>query len=305
MHRGGQTAWQIGMNGNNFTIANGGGAATSDLFPTKPFTIESSTGNIGIGTTTPNVQVSVRKDVGSALGPIIELENRGGGAGAGGALRSSRHDAAQPIMASVDFIDDGSWSNHITFNTRYPGNSTNSTAERVRIRSNGNVGIGVSSPDTKLDVFGNIRAQSGSMYISTAYSGGSAYVCYYTDGAGSFYLVTCASSIRYKENVRDLELQDEQERLFSLRPVSYNHKKTGEFDIGLIAEEVAETMPELSIYNDTGKPESVKYDRLGVLLLKVVKEQQDRISQLEEENNRLHDQQSIINERLDALEANQ
>ena len=102
-----------------------------------------------------------------------------------------------------------------------------------------------------------------------------------------------------------------KEKVFALRPVIYNLKPAlgGNQEIGLIAEEVAEVMPELVILgperqwvgntgvpqtdangveiNDPSKmvPYSVYYDRLPVYLLSIIKEQEERINALEKRLN--------------------
>ena len=53
MHRGGHTAWQLGMLAGTFVIANGGGPATGNLFPAQHFAITTD-GFVGIGTTAPD-----------------------------------------------------------------------------------------------------------------------------------------------------------------------------------------------------------------------------------------------------------
>ncbi len=69
-------------------------------------------------------------------------------------------------------------------------------------------------------------------------------------------LGTTTSSVRYKENVRDLG--PESDGLMSLRPVAFQYKKDHEpgglAQYGLIAEEVAEIYPELVVYDDEGRP---------------------------------------------------
>jgi len=50
---------------------------------------------------------------------------------------------------------------------------------------------------------------------------------------------------------------------------------------GLIAEEVAEVMPDLVAYNEAGEPETVKYHVLPALLLNEVQRQQRTIQELE------------------------
>ncbi|WJN62648.1 minor tail protein [Streptomyces phage phiScoe10] len=92
------------------------------------------------------------------------------------------------------------------------------------------------------------------------------------------------SSIKFKENVRDYEIKPED--VLALRPVIYDRKpKEGQTEArkneyGLIAEEVAETLPEIVNYLD-GEVDGLRYDLLGVALLAVVKDQQARIEKLE------------------------
>ena len=80
-------------------------------------------------------------------------------------------------------------------------------------------------------------------------------------------LGTVSSSIRYKENVENMA--DESSALYNLRPVSFNYKsdKSQTKQYGLIAEEVEEHAPELVVYDDEGKVETVKYRLLVPMLL--------------------------------------
>jgi hypothetical protein len=85
------------------------------------------------------------------------------------------------------------------------------------------------------------------------------------DGAGQLG-VTPPSSRRYKNNITDMA--DASSPIMQLRPVIFTYKsdKTHSLQYGLIAEEVAEIMPQLVIYQN-GQPETVKYHELPVLLL--------------------------------------
>jgi hypothetical protein len=115
---------------------------------------------------------------------------------------------------------------------------------------------------------------------------GSTWYAVWVDGNHNFCRNT--SSIRFKENVRSYEINPKD--ILALRPVIYDRKATendeGELvegrkdEYGLIAEEVAETLPEIVSYMD-GEIDSVRYDLLGVALLAVVKDQQARIEKLE------------------------
>jgi Chaperone of endosialidase len=128
---------------------------------------------------------------------------------------------------------------------------------------------GVTTP--RLTVGGPINV--GTIAFSPV-SGGSLSLC-----VTSLFsqIATCSSSLRYKQNVQSfspgLALIDR------LRPVSFNWKADNRLDLGLVAEEVAEVEPLLATYNAKGDVEGVKYDRVGVVLINAIKEQQAQIQQ--------------------------
>ena len=76
--------------------------------------------------------------------------------------------------------------------------------------------------------------------------------------------------------------------MLNLEPVRFRYKGSGQEDVGLIAEQVDQHMPDLVIRDTQGRPEAVKYDRLAVYLLETVK-------QLKAENEHLR-------ERIEAIE---
>lgn len=88
-----------------------------------------------------------------------------------------------------------------------------------------------------------------------------------TDGR----LGTAPSALKYKENIKSLvmDLPEKLDALTELNPVQFSFRtdvdKTTEY--GLIAEEVAELIPELVVYNKEGEIETVKYHLLIPLLL--------------------------------------
>jgi hypothetical protein len=87
----------------------------------------------------------------------------------------------------------------------------------------------------------------------------------------------------------DIEtLNDASEKVSALRGVSFtwsHGKKTGKKDIGLIAQEVEEVVPEIvgeSELLDGTMAKHVDYPKVVALLIEAHKEQQEVISQLEE-----------------------
>lgn len=96
------------------------------------------------------------------------------------------------------------------------------------------------------------------------------------DGEG--FLTLLPSSLRYKENIKD---DIDSSKIYNLNPVSFDYKKSTERrHIGLIAEDVAEHVPEIVLSRE-GQIEGVKYDELTVLLLNEIKKLNARIEDLE------------------------
>jgi hypothetical protein len=142
----------------------------------------------------------------------------------------------------------------------------------------GNVGLGVWAPSEKLDTSGTARLRG------IEFGDGNHVV---VDASGKLWRERPpgSSSQRYKHNVADLPAAGDA--VLGLRPVSFAWNSTGQPDIGLIAEEVAEVLPDLVICSADGQPDAVKYDKLALYLLDVVKSQREQISAQENELTRL------------------
>ena len=115
--------------------------------------------------------------------------------------------------------------------------------------------------------------------IQTGLSGAVAVLI---DGRGQ--LGTIQSSRAVKQDI--LPMGDVSDRLLALRPVTFRYQKADSdgskpIQFGLIAEEVAESFPELVVYDANGKPESVSYHLLATLLLNEFQEQAARMTVLE------------------------
>lgn len=103
------------------------------------------------------------------------------------------------------------------------------------------------------------------------------------DSAGQ--LGTVSSSARYKENIQNLT----SSRVLELQPVSFQYKQNGHHSIGLIAEQVADIMPELAVKDAQGWPETVKYHELPVLLLVEIKKLRAELDALKKQNEHKYD----------------
>ena len=90
------------------------------------------------------------------------------------------------------------------------------------------------------------------------------------------------SSRRWKTNIHPVE--NALNKVERLRGVSYDLKDSGKHEIGVIAEEVGQVVPEVVSYEQNGKDATgVDYSRLTALLIEAVKQQQREIRDLKSE----------------------
>jgi len=212
-------------------------------------------------------------------------------------------------IGSSGFLVDGTSTTSNILGRLRIGSSSSSTYD-LQVDGHGYFTSGLRIGTTSAPLTGGILA-NGIIESNTRFQQGSS-----TSGTGTTMVRTSTGELRpvsstkfVKDNIRDLIFS--KEKLFALRPVIYNLKPAlgGNQEIGLIAEEVAEVMPELVILgperqwvgntgvpqtdangveiNDPSKmvPYSVYYDRLPVYLLSIIKEQEERINALEKRLN--------------------
>jgi trimeric autotransporter adhesin len=145
---------------------------------------------------------------------------------------------------------------------------------------------------------------SGNVYLGATMTGvaGESNACYIrsifsqTSASGIPVLInssnklgTTTSSKRFKEDIKPMDKASEA--LFELKPVSFRYKKeldpAGIPQFGLVAEDVQKVDAALVVLDKEGKPYTVRYDQVNVMLLneflkehKKVEEQQASIAQL-------------------------
>jgi hypothetical protein len=134
--------------------------------------------------------------------------------------------------------------------------------ERMRIDTNGNLGLGTTTPADKLSIVGNVTATG-------------------TISATSFPVT---SDRRLKKNI--VQVQNALEKVLKLRGVEFDWIKTGVHEIGVIAQEVEKIVPDLVMTNSKGF-KSVKYANMVSLLIESTKETDEKITALESENKML------------------
>lgn len=101
--------------------------------------------------------------------------------------------------------------------------------------------------------------------------------------ANGLRLLQMSSSRALKTNIKPLD--NSIDLVKSLQPVYYNPIDTPDSDpqVGMIAEEVADVSPALTIYDEDNKPTSVCYDRMGVVAIAALQKALVRIEALEAE----------------------
>jgi hypothetical protein len=134
--------------------------------------------------------------------------------------------------------------------------------ERLRIDNVGNVGIGTSAPTVRLQVAGDIIANS----------------------------IAGSSDARFKTNITPIE--NPLQKVLQLRGVNFDWNKKSFPDrsfsdsraIGFIAQEVEKVIPEVVQTEKTAEGfKSVQYDKVVALLVEAIKEQQKQINSLKAE----------------------
>jgi hypothetical protein len=163
------------------------------------------------------------------------------------------------------------------------GNGLNSVSksDAFVVLKNGNVGIGTSSPSYKLTVSGTTWCTSG------AWTG---------------------SDLRWKKNI--IEINNVLSNLLTLKPVTYQWKIdefpemnfTNDVQIGLIAQDVEKIFPNLVMTDNNGY-KAVSYEKLSVVLLEAIKEQQQEIESYKSENDNLKSRLQSLQEKVDRIEA--
>lgn len=232
-----------------------GDDTSTDMF------IQSSTGNVGIGTTSPAAKLEVNE------GTILSSGSTGGRLGA-------NNPNNQSASVNLDWFDD-------TARIRYGGTGVGAAngfviqgqgdATKLRITDAGSIIAGGSihsNGSIFLEDLSRPSPGSGTLFDLCAED---------SSGPDGFKIARCdLSSIRYKTDVRSFTLG--LDVVGRLRPVNFRWKGSGRADLGFVAEEVAKVEPLLATTNERGEIEGVKYDRIGVVLINAVREQQAQIN---------------------------
>jgi trimeric autotransporter adhesin len=213
-------------------------------------TIGRQTGNVGIGNTAPGLPLDVKAP--HAGGPAAS------GVTQTGVLRLSQGDGAAVLDMGINVTTGAGWLQGTV------SNSLGSTLPILLNPNGGNVGVGTASPGQKLDVNGNINA-AGSV-TATAF----------------FY----SSDARLKKNVEAIASSGALQKILALQPVTYNWIDPAQpttTQLGFIAQQVEQIVPELVTTNASTTLKAVDYARVTPLLVGAAQAQQAQIDAQQKE----------------------
>ena len=165
-----------------------------------------SSGNVGIGTSSPVDLLQINRASGSGITSGISLTTAAGTVGDGSYIKWTGATAGEKI-ARIDGVQEGTDIGSIRFNT---GNGADGFAERMRIDSSGNVGIGMSPTN-----FGNGYTV---LQVANATNGGMLYLTNTSSVGGRIYGNT--SGINYDTLSAASHLFNNDVAVFSTNPSS-------------------------------------------------------------------------------------
>jgi len=238
-----------------------------------------SSGNLGIGTLNPLASIQIERDQAN-----IDLK------GKNLAYLTLTGDQAYLVLNSKDnpngsmlvLKNSTTLSSSALGSIRFVDTKTATNVGQIDGTSDGQIIFKImENPSPKMWInSGGVGV--GALYIpSIAQPGGGKAV--YVNPVGCLYVGT--SSRRYKHDIKDYA--GDVAKISKLRPVSFTWNADTPLantkDTGLIAEEVLKVYPELVGRDKKGQPESVNYEKLPIILLKVVQQQQKDIDALKAE----------------------
>ena len=266
-----------------------------------------SAGNVGIGTASPAQDLTIYEDSGDC-----------------NVLISSNNGASQVFFGDTEDDNIGIIRyDHSDNSMRF----TTNTTEAMRIDSSGHIGVGTASPgyifhthDGSSDSRHKVSTSSHGTYFESGVTADSAGILLVAGHASSILNVYLQGSggvsnefqfqhdgdfhadgdvVAYSTTVSDKRLKDNVktidsalDKVMKLRGVEFDWnqgKRKGTHDLGLIAQEVEEVLPELvrektlctGEYEDNEKEfKTVDYDKIVGVLIEAIKEQQEEIDLL-------------------------
>lgn len=254
-----------GSTGRGWSLINDFAATNTDDFSiyqasaTARRLVINSTGNVGIGTTSPAAKLQVIGGLRARQGAPDASDNtdRGYAFGADGDTGVFSPGAEVGANGNVALYSNG--------------------VERMRVDVGGNVGIGITNPQAKLDVSSATGSQSAAFIraadgatVATDWPGGwGGGLATWDIVGGSTYFsgYITRSDRRYKKDIKPLDVGYGLKRIKELKPVSYRMKDAAapkDKQYGFIAQDVQKIFPDL-VTTGAGKDKRLGLSYNGLL----------------------------------------
>jgi hypothetical protein len=228
------------------------------------FSLMPDGGNVGIGTSSPNFILQVNKSDGGAS--VTQYTNADTGTA-----------SSNGLLCGIDSGEDGLFFHQGAKALRFGTSDT----ERMRIGSQGNVGIG------------QVNATDVRLFVRSAGSGAATYNIYSRDvnavdlfvirDDGYGYLKAAAwaygSDKRIKENINYIETG--LDKILALKPARFDYIGGVKNNIGWIAQDVQEVIPEaVNTISEENDQLTLKSDFIVPYLVKAIQELKAEIEEL-------------------------
>ena len=172
------------------------------------------------------------------------------------------------------------------------------------VQTNAVRGLGSGSQVINLN---NNQSVLGSLRFTSISTGAGSHAC--IDSGSGNALVVCASSIRFKKDLKDA-LDLGLKEVLQFKPYYFTWKKTGKRSYGFIAEDVAKISPYFAFKDSDGKIAGINYDQISVVIARAVQELYEQVKEyftktdrLEKEVQKLKEQNRMLIKRIEALES--
>jgi len=186
---------------NRYVQFGGWTSANAATFDAK-MVLNTYTGNVGIGTTTPGARLYVKGSAGAYANATIESA-AGAGNGFGAVLNLLNTNGALGQFRMSDTGTVTSYSaeeNYLSLSTtagygmKFNTNATDNNG--IRILSDGKVGVGTTGPDRKLDILDATNPQ-----LRLTHTDGTVYTDFQTDASSNLTVTTASGQINLVSNI--------------------------------------------------------------------------------------------------------